>query len=158
MVWESVIAAAGNIATGLSIYSYYEGKKQASASSRRYEADNTSQANRFVTQAVEDRLGEINYLNPEFLIGNTKFVLDIIRKEARYQPKSNRATIENVFNKYLSNNPYYRGNSFTGRPVFKDRSENADSTSTASSRVNPVPKRQHFTTQHANVITSAGDR
>ena len=140
MVWETVIATASNIATGLSIYSYYEGKKQASSAARRYEADNTAQANRFVTQAVEDRLGEINYLNPEFLIGNTPFVLGIIKNEARYQPHSNRVSIENVFNKYLSSNPYYRGNSFTGRPIFRERSENADSTSAASSRVNPLRK------------------
>ena len=105
MVWN-VLA---NIATAVNLYSYAENRK----SSRRAEASSRSQANRFVQQAVEDRIREFDYTSPEFLVGNADFVSDIIGRELRFQPLSNRRTIENRFNIYLARNPYYRGNTYT---------------------------------------------
>lgn len=138
MAWANIL---GNIATAVNLYSYYEGKK----AGRQLEASNRSQANRYLANSVNDRIREINFTNPEFLVGNTRFTLDIIGREAKLQPLSNRYSIENRFNIYLARNPYYRGNSYTGSPVFRERRETVDSTTEPAGRVNkPVNVRDLF--------------
>ena len=121
MAWQSIIATASS---ALNLYSFVESRK----AGRQAEASNRSQANRFVRHAVEGKLGEIEYTSPEFLVGNVNFVRDVIGRELRFQPLANRSTIENAFNKYLTRNYYYRGNTYTGSPVFRDPVEKLDST------------------------------